>query len=99
MKSPAKFAEATADWLDPHGLWSIAPDAPVGGELRHDGERLLAELQAPVGAGSCAVAPEVGGELVAWSEELRLHFMQGEQEGAEKGAGLHPLEAWKLSEM
>ncbi len=93
----AKFAEATADWLDPHGLWSIAPDAPVGGELRHDGERLLAELQAPVGAGSCAVALEVGGELVAWSEELRLHFMQGEQEGAEKGAGLHPLEAWKLA--
>ncbi|HEU4538429.1 MAG TPA: hypothetical protein VFS00_30120, partial [Polyangiaceae bacterium] len=23
------FAEAFVDWLDPHGLWSIAPDAPM----------------------------------------------------------------------
>src|ERR1700730_16027219 len=22
------FAEAAADWLDPYGLWSVAPDAP-----------------------------------------------------------------------
>ena len=26
----AAFAEGVADWLDPHGLWSAAPDAPVG---------------------------------------------------------------------
>lgn len=93
----AKFAEAAADWLDPHGLWSIAPDAPVGGELRHNGERLLAELQAPVGAGSCVAALEVGGDLVAWSDELRKVFAQGEQEGVGKGATLRSGEAWKLA--
>jgi carboxyl-terminal processing protease len=92
-----KFAEATADWLDPHGLWSIAPDAPVGVELRHDGERLLAELQAPVGAGACTAALVVGAELVAWSGELRQLFEEGEREGAEKGATLHAADAWKLA--
>ncbi|MFO0759993.1 MAG: S41 family peptidase [Byssovorax sp.] len=94
---PEKFSDAVVDWLDPHGLWSIAPDAPAGEALRKSGDRLLAELQAPVGAGSCAAALEVGGELVAWSAELRAIFEQGEREGADKGPTLRGAEAWKLA--
>ena len=42
----AKFASATSDWLDPHGLWSVAPDAPIGPLVQRNAERLLAELEA-----------------------------------------------------
>src|SRR6202034_589881 len=52
----AKFAVAASDWLDPHGLWSVAPDAPLGALLRRSSERLLAELEAPPGSGPCPVS-------------------------------------------
>src|SRR5450432_1304097 len=26
---PRALADATVDWLDPHGLWSASPDAPL----------------------------------------------------------------------
>jgi carboxyl-terminal processing protease len=93
----AKFAEATADWLDPHGLWSVAPDTPAGGLVKRDGERLLAELQQRPGAGPCLAALEVGGELSTWSDELRRIFDQGAREGAEKSAPRSIGEAWKLA--
>jgi carboxyl-terminal processing protease len=78
----AKFAEATADWLDPQGLWSAARDAPVGALVKRSGDRLLAELQAAPGAGPCTAALEIGAELSSWSMELRRIFDQGEKEGA-----------------
>jgi carboxyl-terminal processing protease len=93
----AKFAEATADWLDPHGLWSVAPDTPAGALVKRDGERLLAELQQHPGAGPCLAALEVGSELSTWSEELRHIFDQGALEGAEKSAPRSIGEAWKLA--
>src|SRR6185369_9296457 len=67
---PAKFAEATSDWLDPHGLWSVAPDAPVGAALRHDSTALLSDLQAAPGSGPCTAALRIGEDLVRWSREL-----------------------------
>lgn len=93
----AKFAEATADWLDPHGLWSVAPDTPGGAVVKRNGERLLAELQQPPGAGPCAAALDVGSELSTWSEELRRIFDQGLHDGAEKSAPRSLGEAWKLA--
>ncbi|WP_437690407.1 S41 family peptidase [Sorangium sp. So ce176] len=78
---PAKFAEATSDWLDPHGLWSVAPDAPVGASLRREADALLAELHAPVGSGACPVALRVGQELARWSRELDGIFGEGYQRG------------------
>lgn len=83
---PSKFAEATSDWLDPHGLWSVAPDAPVGPSLRHEGENLLAELQAAPGSGPCRTAEKVGAVLASWSLELRDRFEQGFQEGLARSA-------------
>ncbi len=93
----AKFAEATADWLDPHGLWSVAPDAPAGALVKRNADRLLVELQQSPGAGPCAAALEVGGELSTWSDELRRVFDQGARDGAEKSAPRSITEAWKLA--
>jgi len=91
----AKFAGAASDWLDPHGLWSVAPDAPVGNVIRRSAERLLAELEAPPGSGPCVTAQAIGVELAAWSEELRTVFDQ-----AERDARAHPADhrdAWKAA--
>jgi carboxyl-terminal processing protease len=76
----AKFAEATSDWLDPHGLWSVAPDAPVGALIRKDADRLLADLQAPA-ASPCVAAREIGARLHAWADELRRVFDEGAEAG------------------
>jgi carboxyl-terminal processing protease len=70
----AKFGEATADWLDPHGLWSVAPDAPAGPLLRRVAPQLLAELEAPAGSGPCTTALAVGGSLSRWATEIRGRF-------------------------
>ena len=91
----AKFAAATSDWLDPHGLWSVAPDAPLGARVRHEGERLLAELEASPGSGPCVVSRAIGAEMVTWADELRALFDEGEREGRGK-AGVDAREAWKL---
>lgn len=78
---PAKFAEATSDWLDPHGLWSVAPDAPVGSVLRQEGEPLLSEIQQGPGTGPCRAAERIGAALAQWSLELRGGFESGYREG------------------
>jgi carboxyl-terminal processing protease len=70
----SKLAEATADWLDPHGLWSVAPDSPVGAVIRAEASGLLAELEREPGAGPCAAAQVVGASLAAWSARLRAMF-------------------------
>lgn len=67
----ARFAAATSDWLDPHGLWSVAPDAPVSPMLRKVSSRLIQELEAGPGSGECSAAAEVGKSLSGWVSELR----------------------------
>lgn len=93
---PAKFAEATSDWLDPHGLWSVAPDAPVGAALRQEAVALLEELQAPAGSGSCAAAERIGAELARWSQEIAGAFDEGVKAGAARPPGT-PAEVWTLA--
>ncbi|WP_437761484.1 S41 family peptidase [Sorangium sp. So ce764] len=92
---PAKFAEATSDWLDPHGLWSVAPDTPVGASLRREAVALLDELQAPVGSGPCAAALRVGQELARWSRELEGLFDDGYRRGLASPPATHAA-AWEL---
>lgn len=93
----AKFAVATSDWLDPHGLWSVAPDAPVGKALRRYADRLLTELEAAPGSGPCVASQTIGVDLAAWSTELRGLFDQGEREGLVKGRGLDLREAFRIA--
>ncbi|MBL8740777.1 MAG: hypothetical protein JNK04_06780, partial [Myxococcales bacterium] len=67
----ARFAAATSDWLDPHGLWSVAPDAPVSPVLRKVAVRMIQDLEASPGSGKCVAATEVGKSLSGWVSELR----------------------------
>ncbi len=74
-----KFAGGTADWLDPHGLWSAAPDAPIALLLEHDAEQLLHEIEAQSPTSSCVTADAIGDALATWMTELRLAFSKGMQ--------------------
>jgi carboxyl-terminal processing protease len=93
----AKFAAATVDWLDPHGLWSVAPDAPIGASLRRNADRLLAELEAEPGAGPCSVALALGTDLTAWTNELRAVFDLSARDAEQRAGPIDRREAWKLA--
>src|SRR5262249_9395996 len=94
----AKFAEAANDWLDPHGLWSVAPDSPVAAVLKTNAARLLAELEAAPDAGPCTAAEDVAGELMAWTTKLRGLFDEAFRE-ASSGKAVAPgsAEAFRLA--
>lgn len=82
------FAEATADWLDPYGLWSVAPDTPLADAFEVRATDLLADVEGH-GTRDCLSARALGGELVKWVGELRGVF-----EGARlAGAGDEELAA------
>jgi carboxyl-terminal processing protease len=66
---PRDLAHAVADWLDPHGLWSAAPDAPPARVLERVAPALLDELRSD--QGHCTAADEVGRELAGWVGTLR----------------------------
>lgn len=72
------LAEATVDWLDPHGLWSAAPDAPIAAILERNAEPLLAELEDLPGRSPCRVAEEVGAQLSVWVTHLRQLLNEAE---------------------
>jgi carboxyl-terminal processing protease len=67
------IASGTADWLDPHGLWSAAPDAPIEAALEQQGAALVRTLEVSRDD-DCAPAREVGAHLVTWIAELRKRF-------------------------
>jgi carboxyl-terminal processing protease len=67
------FAEAAADWLDPYGLWSVAPDAPVAASFDRHAADLLADLEGR-SSRDCGSARVLGVALVAWVGELRSVF-------------------------
>ncbi len=82
---PAKFALATSDWLDPHGLWSVAPDSPIAPAIQRASLQLIAELEATPGAGPCRAADELGLALEAWVTDL-----SGDLESARTAARAGP---------
>lgn len=67
------FASATGDWLDPYGLWTVAPDSPLGAALDKRAGDLLADVEGR-SANDCTAAREVGRTLAEWVDELRAHF-------------------------
>jgi carboxyl-terminal processing protease len=69
--APDRFAAATSDWLDPHGLWSVAPDAPLGDALRESSEALLQELEREGTSTDCPSARLLGERLSTWVGDLR----------------------------
>jgi len=70
---PRAFADAAADWLDPYGLWSVAPDTPVADSFDRHASELLADVEGR-GTRDCASARELGAELVTWVDKLRSAF-------------------------
>lgn len=108
---PVKLADATIDWLDPHGLWSVAPDTPAGAALRAASAELLAEIEAAPGAGPCETAQRVGEELARWMTTVRGAFDAGFRDarssaaepraahvpGSPRAAGSWPDDAWSAA--
>lgn len=73
--APGAFAEGVTSWLDPHGLWSAAADAPARSLLGTEASALLAEItRTPDSDTPCATAAEVGEVLAAWVDELDRTF-------------------------
>jgi carboxyl-terminal processing protease len=70
---PHALADAAADWLDPYGLWSVAPDAPIASVFERRASALLADIEGR-GSPDCDAARAVGTALVAWTGELRGLF-------------------------
>jgi carboxyl-terminal processing protease len=67
---PRKLADATVDWLDPHGLWSASPDAPLATFLRKHDKELVREIEAPIGTGGCPLFDEAGTLIAQWVTAL-----------------------------
>ncbi|MEB2310252.1 MAG: S41 family peptidase [Sorangiineae bacterium] len=71
----AAVSDALVGWLDPHGLWSAAPDAPTARAARRLAPALIEEVErSPRDASDCAAAREVGRLAQAWVSELRVIF-------------------------
>ncbi len=75
------FADVAADWLDPYGLWSVAPDTPVAAAFASRGRELLAEVEGR-GSPDCYTARSLGLELQGWVEGLRRIFDRARMENA-----------------
>ncbi len=77
---PRAFAQTVTGWLDPHGLWSAAPDAPAARTIRSLAVPLIAELERPPRADApCAAARRIAAVTQGWVESLRRDFDAAEQ--------------------
>jgi len=90
---PRALADATVDWLDPHGLWSASPDAPLPAFLHKHERELLRELEGPLSPTGCRVADEAGALMSTWMAELTVVF----DEAQRHAVPLPFLEAWKIA--
>ena len=89
----APFATSAADWLDPHGLLSLAKDAPTARAIAKAAPELIADIEGKRRR-SCESALAPGATLEQWSNELRDAFDRGRQSpgGVDvKVASLEPL--------
>ena len=96
---PAKFADALTDWLDPHGLWSVAPDSPVAVRIKSLAPRVIGELEAPPESASCVAAEEIGAELTSRGPgKLRAVYDEAFREGRSgKPLAAGSAEAFRLA--
>ena len=72
----AAFATSAADWLDPHGLLSLAKDAPTARAIARAAPELIADIEGKRRR-SCESALAPGATLEQWSNELRDAFDRG----------------------
>jgi carboxyl-terminal processing protease len=70
---PKAFGSAVADWLDPYGLWSVAPDASPAKSFERAAAALLADIEGR-GSPDCATAQALGSDVLPWVMDLRGVF-------------------------
>jgi carboxyl-terminal processing protease len=73
---PAALATSAADWLDPHGLLSLAKDAPTTRALDKASGDIVGDIEGRRQR-ACASALTPGAVLEAWVWELREVFDRG----------------------
>jgi carboxyl-terminal processing protease len=66
--TPGELSALWAGSMDPHGLWSAAPDSPLQVALAQAAEAMLGELHDP--SRGCAAAERVARAWQAWLAEL-----------------------------
>lgn len=87
------LATGAADWIDPHGLLTLAKDAPTARAIQKSAPDLLADLEGRRQRG-CSSAMVPGAALASWVEGLRDAFDRGRAEPgtlAAHEAALEPL--------
>lgn len=87
------FATSAADWLDPHGLLSLAKDAPTARAVARAAPDLIADIEGKRRR-SCESALGPGAVLEQWSNDLRDAFDRGRRAPGTidvKAAALEPL--------
>ncbi len=84
------FATSAADWLDPHGLLSLAKDAPTARAVARAAPDLIADLEGRRRR-SCEAALAPGATLEQWSNELRDAFDRGRRSAAALARGVPSL--------
>lgn len=85
--APLELARSTAGWLDPHGLWSAAPDSPIKSVLTRNAARLLAEMEAPPTSESrCEAAEEIARVARDWVTEIRNELEQARRSAPRVGS-------------
>src|ERR1700722_9779143 len=67
------LVDAAIDWLDPYGLWSVAPDAVVANGFERRSAEMIAELEGR-GSRNCDAARALGAAMVPWVAGLRAVF-------------------------
>ena len=78
--SASAFADLWADWFDPYGLWSAAPDAPLADGARAHAAAFLTELESGGANAPCPVALALGAQSKHWVDGLRGVFEQARAE-------------------
>ena len=89
----APFATSAADWLDPHGLLSLAKDAPTTRSLTKVAPDLVADIEGRRQR-DCASANAPAAVLETWVAELREAFDKGRKSATgvdPKTAALDPI--------
>lgn len=87
------FATSTSDWLDPHGLLSLAKDAPTSRAVARAAPELIADIEGKR-RHSCESALVPGAVLEQWASELRDAFDRGRRAPGDadlKSSSLEPL--------
>lgn len=90
---PRSIADATVDWLDPHGFWSASPDAPLSAFLRKHAREFLRELELSPEKGGCPIADEAGTIMAGWMVGLTNVF----DDAAQHADALAPAAAFRTA--